>query len=112
MDIDIPELPYNVERVLREIYGRYLLVSGLKKEIGQDAEIFIERNGDEDFLSSNKFYFGDADAETRSKSSKYLSDVFHRLDQRTGKVVDCLTVVVYFLQLYRSLWFFLLPKGK
>ena len=99
----MPDLPYHVERALREIYGRYLLVSGLKKEIGHDTENFIERNGDDDFLSSNKFYFVDADAETRAKSSKYLSDLFHRLDKRTGKMVDCLTMF-YFLQLYRSLW--------
>ena len=89
--------------VYKQIYGRYLLVSGLKKEIGHDTENFIERNGDDDFLSSNKFYFVDADAETRAKSSKYLSDLFHRLDKRTGKMVDCLTMF-YFLQLYRSLW--------
>ena len=102
-EFNIPDLPHHVERALREIYGRYLLVSGLKKEIGHDTENFIERNGDDDFLSSNKFYFVDADAETRAKSSKYLSDLFHRLDKRTGKMVDCLTMF-YFLQLYRSLW--------
>ena len=70
-EFNIPDLPHHVERALREIYGRYLLVSGLKKEIGHDTENFIERNGDDDFLSSNKFYFVDADAETRAKSSKY-----------------------------------------
>ena len=102
-EIEIPELPDHIESALREIYGRYLPASGLQIEIGHDSENFIERNGDDDFLSSGQFYFVDADAETRAKSSKYLQDVFERLDKRTGHYVECLTVT-YFLHLYRSLW--------
>ena len=102
-EIEIPELPDHIESALREIYGRYLPASGLQIEIGHDSENFIERNGDDDFLSSGQFYFVDADAETRAKSSKYLQDVFGRLDKRTGQYVECLTVT-YFLHLYRSLW--------
>ena len=89
-EIEIPELPDHIESALREIYGRYLLASGLQIEIGHDSENFIERNGDDDFLSSG-FYFVDADAETRAKSSKYLQDVFGRLDKRRTvcRVLDC-----------------------
>ena len=55
-EIEIPELPDHIESALREIYGRYLPASGLQIEIGHDSENFIERNGDDDFLSSGQFY--------------------------------------------------------
>ena len=96
-------MPDHIESALREIYGRYLPASFTNRNWSR-LENFIEWNGDDDFLKFwSKFYFVDADAETRAKSSKYLQDVFERLDKRTGHYVECLTVT-YFLHLYRSLW--------
>ena len=43
-------LPYIVEQILREIFGRYLLCCGTEKEIGHDTENSIERYADNEFL--------------------------------------------------------------
>lgn len=96
-------LPYIVEQILREIFGRYLLCCGTEKEIGHDTENSIERYADNDFLGSDKFYFEGADVGTKTEASSYLANIFQRVDHLAGHQVESITMF-FFLHVYETLW--------
>jgi Ran GTPase-activating protein (RanGAP) involved in mRNA processing and transport len=96
-------LPYYVEQILREIFGRYLLVCGTEREIGHDSENSIERFADNDFLCSDKFYFDKADVATKATASSYLTNMFQRVDRFAGHEVESITMF-YFLHVYTEMW--------